>query len=183
MKSRVLYKGHNSNWFDVIQGTRQGGVLSPFLFLCFSYDLLNELCNSTAGLKICNNIFGCPTVCDDMLLASLSKKGLQEQIQICFLTSCKSKFEFIRTDRVWHIGNNQVEEDENYKHLGIVQNKYLSLKPCIKAATDKLKGTFFSLVNSGVFYGDTLHPLTCKKIYCGADGTAIWVWDLTQASY
>ena len=69
------------------------------------------------------------------------------------------------TDRVWHMGNNQVEEDENYKHLGIVQNKYLSLKPCIKDATDKLTGTFFSLVNSGVFYGDTLHPLTCKKIY------------------
>ena len=182
MKSRVLYKGQNSNWFDLLQGTRQGGVLSPFLFLCFSNDLLNELCNSTAGLKICNNIFGCPTVCDDMLLASLSKKGLQELIQICFLNSCKwhfeympikccvvvyneSKFEFLRTDRVWHIGNNQVEEDENYKHLGIMQNKYLSLKPCIKDATDKLKGTFFSLVNSGVFYGDTLHPLTCKKIY------------------
>ena len=122
MKSRVLYKGHNSNWFDVLQGTRQDGVLSPFLFLCFSNDLLNELCNSTAGLTNCNNIFGYPTVCDDMLLASLSKKGLQELIQICFLYSCKwhfeympikccvvvyneSKFEFLRTDRVWHIGN------------------------------------------------------------------------------
>ena len=75
MKSRVLYKGQNSNWFDVLQGTRQGGVLSPFLFLCFSNDLLNELCNSTAGLKICNNIFGCPTVCDDMLLARYRKKA------------------------------------------------------------------------------------------------------------
>ena len=95
MKSRVLYKRQNSNWFDVLQGTRQDGVLSPFLFLCFSNDLLNELCNSTAGLKICNNIFSCPTVCDDMPLASLSKKGLQELIQICFLNSCKWHFEYM----------------------------------------------------------------------------------------
>ena len=50
---------------------------------------LNELCNSTAGLRICNNILGCPAVCDDMLLDSLSKKGLQELMRICFLSSCK----------------------------------------------------------------------------------------------
>ena len=48
----------------------------------------------------------------------------------------------LRTDIVWHLGNNQVAEDENYKHRGIVQNKYLSFKPCIKDATDKPRGTF-----------------------------------------
>ena len=31
MKSCVLYKGNYSDWFPVLQGTRQGGVLSPFL--------------------------------------------------------------------------------------------------------------------------------------------------------
>ena len=52
MKSSVLYKGHNSDWFDVLQGNRQGGILSPLLFLCLTNDLLNELCNCTAGLRI-----------------------------------------------------------------------------------------------------------------------------------
>ena len=29
MKSCVLYKGHKSNWFEILLGTRQGGVCLP----------------------------------------------------------------------------------------------------------------------------------------------------------
>ena len=51
----------------------------------------------------------------------------------------------------------------------MINNKYLSLKPIIKDATDKLKGAFFSLIKSqdniSIFYEDSLYPLTCKKIY------------------
>ena len=43
MKSCVKYKGCTSNWFPVLQGTRQGGVLSPFLFLTFIDKLLGIL--------------------------------------------------------------------------------------------------------------------------------------------
>ena len=156
--------------------------MSPFLYLCFTDDLLEELCSCPASLKNSNHVFGCPAVCDDLLLASLSKRGLDELMQICFINSCRwhfthapikcnvivyneSKFEFIRSDRSWMLGNSQIEEEENYKHLGVINNKYLSLKPNIKDATDKLKGTFFSLINSGNFHADSLHPLTCKKIY------------------
>ena len=32
MKSRVLFK---SDWFDILQGSRQSGVSSPFYHLCF----------------------------------------------------------------------------------------------------------------------------------------------------
>ena len=35
MKSRVLFKGHKSDWFDILQGSRQGGVLSPFYVFMF----------------------------------------------------------------------------------------------------------------------------------------------------
>ena len=67
-------------------------------------------------------------------------------IKCCVVVYNELRFEFLRTDRVWHLGNNQVAEDENYKHLGIVQNKYLSFKQCIKDATDKLNGTFSALL-------------------------------------
>ena len=120
-----------------------------------------------------------------MLLASLSKRGLNELMQICYVNSYKwhyeyepikccvivykeSKYEFIRSYTVWYLGISQVdqvEEDKNYKHLGVINNKYLSFKPNIKDAMDKLKGTFFSLINSGIFYEDSFHPLTFKKIY------------------
>ena len=84
---------------------------------------------------------------------------------LCYFVYNESKYEFIRSNRAWHLGNSQVEEGENYKHLGVINNTYLRFKPNIKDASDKLKGTFFSLINSGIFYENSFHPLTCKKIY------------------
>ena len=94
MRSRVYFKGHKSNWFDILQGNRQGGVLSPLLYLCFEDELLEELSRSTAGLKIFGNMLCSIVVADDMLLASLSKRGLDELMQICFRYSCKWHYEY-----------------------------------------------------------------------------------------
>ena len=80
MRSRVFYKGHNSNWFDVLQGTRQGGVLSLLLYLCFRNDLLEELCKSTAGL------------------ISLA---LRLYVMICFLPRCQKEALMILCESVF----------------------------------------------------------------------------------
>ena len=37
-------------------------------------------------------------------------------------------------------------------------NKYLNIDINIKEATDKLKGTFMSLLNCGLIHSDSLHP-------------------------
>ena len=68
LSSYVLFKGCKSSRFNVTKGTRQGGVLSPYLFLCFIDDLLHELCSSNMGLSIHGVNVCCPTVADDMLL-------------------------------------------------------------------------------------------------------------------
>ena len=67
----------------------------PFLFLCFTDDLLEVLCRCPASLKISNHVIGCPAVCDDLLLASLSKRGLDELMRICFNNSCKWHFSYM----------------------------------------------------------------------------------------
>ena len=84
MKSAVFYKGYHSPWFSVMQGTRQGGVLSPFLYLCFNNDLINELVASKFGFKLNTRVICAPTVADDMLLMALSKLGLDALMRICF---------------------------------------------------------------------------------------------------
>ena len=71
----------------------------------------------------------------------------------------------MRSKREWHFGNGIIKKDENYKHLGIINSKYLSKKVNIKVATDKLKGTYFSLANSEILLQEMLHPLTCSTIY------------------
>ena len=62
------------------------------------------------------------------------------------------------------IGYANVEDDIMYKHLDIYLNKYLSIDDRIKEAASKLKGTFLSLVNSGI-YEVGLNPITYKHIY------------------
>ena len=66
MKSRVFFKGHKSDWFDILQGSRQGGVLSPFMFLCHKNDLLEQLTKCYAGFKLLGINVCCPTVADSI---------------------------------------------------------------------------------------------------------------------
>ena len=73
MESCVKSQSYKSEWFPVLQGTRQGGVLSPFLYLIYDNDLIWELENSRLGLYIFNINCGNPAVADDKLVLSLSK--------------------------------------------------------------------------------------------------------------
>ena len=52
MKRSVLYKGRYSDWFTVLQGLGQGGVLSPLFYLCFINDLIKQLACSTYGFRM-----------------------------------------------------------------------------------------------------------------------------------
>ena len=182
MKRSVLCRDRHSDWFDCLQGLRQGRVLSPMFYLCFNNDRIYLLINSKCGFRMNNPSIGSPAVADDMLLMALSKLGLDELLKICFLYSCKWRYEcgplkcsvnvfneirmqFLKSMRKWLLGPDTVKEGENYKYLGIMLNKYMSLKVNIKDASDKLKGIFVSLVNCGIVHEHGLHALSCQKIY------------------
>ena len=145
----------------------------------------------------------CPTVTDAMVILALTVCGLALLLCICYAYSCKWRYEysapkcsvivynetkrqFLNSNRVWYMGNDTIMEIENYKHLSVNTNKYLSHTINIKDATDRLKGTFLSLVHSGVLHQDNLNQLTCIKIYnsvvlpkalCGCEN---W-FDLTES--
>ena len=180
VESSVFHCGFFSNAFPVLQGTRQGGVISPFMYLCYIDDLLDELIACDVGFKMANVKLACPTVCDDMLLLALSRLGLQILMNISYRYSCLWRIEFSapkcfvvvfnelrsyfhKHHRSWFLGPNEIKEDENYKHLGVNCNKYLKLNANIKDCTDKLKGTFMGIANCGLF--SDLNPLSCIKLY------------------
>ena len=157
----------------MLQGTRQGGVISIDNFL----DGLNA-CGM--GFKINCVKLASRTVCDDMLLLALSKFGLNILMQISYRYSCLWRIEFStpkcsvvvfkeiksqynKHESDWYLRPNEVNEAENYKHLGVNCNNYLNLSLNVKYCALKLKGTFMSLANSGLF--SELNPLTCIKIY------------------
>ena len=50
LTSYVRFRGLKSPEFEIFQDTRQGGVTSPLMFLCFIDDLLSMLCDSGFGI-------------------------------------------------------------------------------------------------------------------------------------
>ena len=71
----VLFRGFVSPQFQIHKGTRQGGVLSPYLFLSYIDELLDIMCASNLGLTVNGINLTCQSVADDMLLQSLTKMG------------------------------------------------------------------------------------------------------------
>ena len=144
MKSRVKCHGLYSDWFTVLQGTRQGGISSPTLYLIYIDGLIKTLQDSGYGLCIFDKSFACPTVADDMCLVSFSKKGLDLMMNICYEYSCRWRFdynhnkcavvvfnenvkEYKTNKRIWKLGQDIVLEKDKYVHLGILCNKYMDL--------------------------------------------------------
>ena len=58
-----------------------------------------------------------------------------------------------------------IEEDTNYKHLGIHCDKFLPLDENVMSATTKLKSTLLSLSKNCGIHEDALNPLTAKHLY------------------
>ena len=82
-RSQVLHDGRLSKPFNIEQGTRQGSICAPFYNTVYINDLLKDLSASTYGLHIGEVPLSAPTQADDIVLFSLSRKGLQEMLDMC----------------------------------------------------------------------------------------------------
>ena len=95
-----------SDLFNVPNGVRQGGILSPYLFTVYVDDLSNMLNSSGIGCHIHN----CCTIhmfyADDVCVIAPSPSGLQALLNIC------AKFGF-----------------ENYIKYNPIKSIYMVIKP------------------------------------------------------
>ncbi|KAH3794438.1 hypothetical protein DPMN_147971 [Dreissena polymorpha] len=91
-KSRIRYHGLHSCELPVPQGTRQGGKSSPLLYLVCIDGIITELMNSKNNVCLFDLNLCAPTVADDMVLASFSKRGLDNMLNICYEYSKKWRF-------------------------------------------------------------------------------------------
>ena len=183
MTSTVLHEGVLSRWFPVKQSVRQGGVLSPRLYLLQINDLLVELRNSGYGAYVGNIYCGSPTQADDIALISLTPVGLQAMMDISYqygsrwrstYNSTKSKVivygeskwkkQIQQKQRKWFLGHEIVHEYSSVKHVGILLNSTGSINERIDAACTKSRGAFMSLCGAGV-RPKALNPLTGANLY------------------
>ena len=66
----------------------------PLLYLLFIDGLIKEIELSQHGMCIYGMNAACPTVADDMVLISFSKKGLQHLMDMCYRYSLRWRFEY-----------------------------------------------------------------------------------------
>ena len=69
--------------FNVTNGVRQGGILSPFLFHIYMDDLSKVLNSVKAGCMINDLLFSHLIYADDLVLIALSVSALQTSLALC----------------------------------------------------------------------------------------------------
>ena len=82
-KLQVKWNNRLSLKFDVTNGVRQGGVLSPLLFSLYVDDLLEKLKNNGIGCHIGHHFVGAFGYADDLILLSPSVQDMEKMIKIC----------------------------------------------------------------------------------------------------
>ena len=80
---RVRWDTDYSQWFCVLAGVRQGGILSPDFYCVYVDDLVGILSSLNVGCYIMNAFISALLYADDMSLISPSLKGLQKLLTAC----------------------------------------------------------------------------------------------------
>ena len=82
---RVRWDDHVSDWFPIMAGVRQGGVLSPDLYGIYVDDLILILIASGVGCHYIRTFAAALFYADDMAVLAPSLKGLQKLLDLCSL--------------------------------------------------------------------------------------------------
>lgn len=176
--SSIVVNQTQSRWFNVLQGVRQGGVLSSFLYLVFINELIDTLQQSSMCTKLLNVASNCPSLADDISLVALTPNSLQDMLNVADRYSKKWRFKFnankscilrfrskgnrVNQAFVWTLGDTPVPRLDSCCHLGIIINDKSSLSDRVKSACRKGRNSFYALTDIGSPY---LNPLTLAKLY------------------
>ena len=75
--------GVKSEYFRILTGTKQGGVLSPRIFTVYMDDLIIRLRDKGIGCHMLNIFIACIMYADDLCLMAPSRGAMQSLLTIC----------------------------------------------------------------------------------------------------
>ena len=182
----VRWKNCISQPIPILNGVKQGSIISPSLFCIYLDVLLNRLETNRAGCRIGTKFCGALAYADDLTLISPSIKGLQSMINICETFSVEYDVVFNETKTVCimfgknevtpvvYMSNVKLVRKLKVKHLGNIINSDLSDNDDINYKC----GCFYQYVNRLiVLFGslpshiiDRLFHTYCSSFY----GSQLW---------
>ena len=188
-KLRVKWNGIYGNMFNVSNGVKQGGILSPLLFCIYIDILLCALKQSNIGCTIGNVFMGCVGYADDVCLLAPSCHALRHMLSICeefgiqyyvkfnstksHITVCNRNVNITVSGNF--ILNGEIIETSNYvEHLGhVIGNSASKRKVIEKAIGDLYMRTNYVMSKFGCCSSDVRNFLF--RTYCTSYyGSALW---------
>ena len=79
----VRWGNHKSSEFGILNGTRQGSVLSPALFTVYVQELLDKLKAMGTGCHIGDTFLGAVAWADDFLMTAPTRGAMQSILDVC----------------------------------------------------------------------------------------------------
>ena len=90
----VKWGGARSSLFPIINGTRQGSILSPALFAVYVDELLQELRSLGVGCHLAGVFYGAVGFCDDILLLSPTRDAMEIMLATCERFAARNNLQF-----------------------------------------------------------------------------------------
>jgi hypothetical protein len=195
---RVKWNGVFSESFDVVNGVRQGAILSPLLFNVYIDELVSNLKNSRNGCWVGSQYYGCLVYADDIMLLAPTVTSLKKMIHTCELFGTEKGLQFNDKKTIcihFHnsrncsnsslpnifLNNKLLKWCSHVKHLGHI------ISCCAEFQNDILfrKGKFIACVNNILTEFSFAHPSTKVKLLqmygCSFYGSCLWDLYSTQA--
>ena len=177
--SRVAWKGEISEQFPILQGVRQGAVLSSDLYKRFNNPLLESLKNSGWGGNIGVTPLPAPTCADDVALCATDPLEMQSMIDVVLLYSQKERYEIqakksavlIINDPnpamppTFYMGDKPIPNVEFGTHLGVVRDKKGGPEAQIDHNISTARKAAYHLMGAGLHGKNGLPHSTCMHLY------------------
>ena len=175
-----------SNVFNVTNGVRQGGILSPKLFNIYIDGLSNILNNSLIGGSLGGKRINHMLYADDLCIVSLSSAGLQKLLSICneycashsiTFNVKKSVCMFFKCTVNKHCDNstvflsgNQINFVQEVKYLGVLLNPSMKTSIDVSRQTRKFYAQANMLLRNFWYCSNevkcSLFKSFCTNMYC-----------------